>query len=122
MASTEPRRGEVWLVTFGAGRDGEPAKNRPAVVISVDELNADARRSDLIVVVPLVQFTRASRLSDPEVPRDAGIDRDSRAICRAVRSVARSRLLDRLGAVSPEQLAEIERALSLILGTGVAPR
>lgn len=119
MASTEPRRGEVWLATFGAGRDGEPAKTRPAVVISVDELNADGGRSDLIVVVPL-SSSRAPSPLRPEVLSDAGIDRDSRAICRAVRSVARSRLLDRLGAVGPEQLAEIERALSLILGLGRA--
>jgi mRNA interferase MazF len=115
MASTEPRRGEVWLVSFGAGREGEPAKNRPAIVISVDDLNADARRSDLIVVVPL-SSSRAQSALRPWVPRDAGIDRDSRAICRAVRSVARLRLLHRLGAVSPELLAEIESALSLILG------
>jgi mRNA interferase MazF len=115
MASTEPRRGAAWLVSFGAGREGEPAKNRPAIVISVDNLNADARRSDLIVVVPL-SSSRAQSALRPEVPRDAGIDRDSRAICRAVRSVARSRLLHRLGAVSPELLAEVESALSLILG------
>jgi mRNA interferase MazF len=119
MASTEPCRGEVWLASFGAGRDGEPAKNRPAVVISVDELNADARGSDLIVVVPL-SSSRARSPLRPEVLPDAGIDRDSRAICRAVRSVARSRLLHRLGAVGPEPLAEIERALALILGLGRA--
>jgi len=119
MASTEPRRGEVWLVSLGAGRDGEPAKTRPAVVISVDELNADATPSDLIAVVPL-SSSRARSALRPEVPLGAGIDRDSRAICRAVRSVARSRLLHRLGALSPEPLAEIESALSLILGLGRA--
>jgi mRNA interferase MazF len=119
MASTEPRRGEVWLASFGAGRDGEPAKTRPAVVISVDELNADSGSSDLIVVVPL-SSSRAPSPLRPEVLTDAGVDRDSRAICRAVRSVARSRLLDPLGAVDPGQLAEIERALSLILGLGRA--
>ena len=34
MASTsiEPRRGEVWLVSFGAARPGEPGKNRPAAL------------------------------------------------------------------------------------------
>lgn len=115
MASTEPRRGEVWLVGFGAGRDGEPAKHRPAVIVSVDELNVDARRSDLIVVVPL-SSSRAPSALRPEVLPIAGIDRESRAICRAVRSVARSRLLQRLGALGPEPLAEIERALALILG------
>lgn len=40
MESTEPRRGEIWLVSLGAARAGEPGKNRPAIVISVDEILA----------------------------------------------------------------------------------
>jgi len=117
MASTEPRRGDVWLVALGAGRDGEPAKSRPAVVVSVDELNTDAGSSDLIVVVPL-SSSRAQSPLRPEVPPGDGIDRRSRAICRAVRSVSRARLLRRLGTLGTEPLAEIESALSLILGLG----
>jgi mRNA interferase MazF len=115
MASTEPRRGEVWLVSLGAGRDGEPAKNRPAVVVSVDEQNIGATAADLIVVVPL-SSSRAPSPLRPEVPASAGVDQASRAICRAVRGLARTRLLRRLGKLAPEPLAEIERALSLILG------
>jgi mRNA interferase MazF len=117
MASTEPRRGEVWLVSLGAGRDGEPAKDRPAVVVSVDEQNVGATAAELIVVVPL-SSSRAPSPLRPEVPAGAGADRVSRAICRAVRGLARARLLRRLGEVSPETLAEIELALSLILGVG----
>jgi mRNA interferase MazF len=114
MASTEPRRGEVWLVSLGAARDGEPGKNRPAVVVSVDEIYSGGK-DDLIVIVPLSSSRAPSGLR-PEVPLDAGIDRPCRAICRGVRSVARARLLRRIGVVPPEALAEIERALSLVLG------
>jgi mRNA interferase MazF len=117
MASTEPRRGEVWLVSLGAGRDGEPAKNRPAVVVSVDEQNIGATAAGLIVVVPLSSSRAASPLR-PEVPASAGVDQASRAICPAVRGLARTRLLRPLGKLAPELLAEIERALSLILGLG----
>ena len=117
MASTEPRRGEVWLVSFGAGRAGEPAKNRPAVVMSVDEQNIGATAADLIVVVPL-SSSRAPSPLRPEIPASAGVDQASRAICSAVRGLARARLLRRLGDLAPESLAEVERALSLILGVG----
>jgi mRNA interferase MazF len=114
MASTEPRRGEVWLVAFGAARDGEPGKNRPAVVVSVDELSTgDA--SELIVVVPL-SSSRAPSALRPEVSPVEGLDRPSRAICRGVRAVARARLLRRAGAAAPETLTEIERALLRVLG------
>lgn len=114
MASTEPRRGEVWLVSLGAARAGEPGKNRPAVVISADGLNTGTV-ADLMVVVPLSSSSAPSVLR-PEVRGVEGVDRPSRAICRSVRGVTRSRLLRRLGVLAPETLAEVERALALILG------
>ncbi len=104
-------------MSLGAGRDGEPAKNRPAVIVSVDEQNVGAAATDLIVVVPL-SSSRAPSPLRPEVPASAGVDQASRAICRAVRGLARARLLRRLGELRPEPLAEIERALTLILGVG----
>jgi mRNA interferase MazF len=114
MASTEPHRGEVWLVSLGAGKRGEPGKNRPAVVVSADELYGGTA-NELVVVVP-VSSSRAPSALRPEVPRLAGVDRQSRAICRAVRSVSRARLLRHLGSIPPETLGEIDQALSLILG------
>jgi hypothetical protein len=39
MASTEPHRGEAWLVSFGAARRGEPGEHRPAVVVSADHFS-----------------------------------------------------------------------------------
>jgi mRNA interferase MazF len=39
MVSTEPQRGEIWLTSLGAARKGEPGKNRPAIVVSVDEMS-----------------------------------------------------------------------------------
>jgi mRNA interferase MazF len=113
MASTEPRRGEVWLVSFGAARPGEPGKNRPAVVVSSDSL-ATGTAADLMVVVPLSSSSAPSALR-PEIRGIKGVDRPSRAICRSVRGVARSRLLRRLGVLAPETLNEVERALALIL-------
>jgi mRNA interferase MazF len=114
MASAEPRRGEVWLVSFGAARAGEPGKNRPAIVVSVDRLNTGAA-DELVIVVPLSSSRSPSALR-PEVAGVAGIDRPSRAICRAIRAVARTRLLRRLGALTPATLDEVEHALALILG------
>ena len=114
MASTEPRRGEVWLVSFGAARRGEPGKHWPAVVISVDRLSTGTV-ADLVVVVPLSSSSAPSALR-PEVADIEGVDRPSRAICRAVRGVARPRLLRRVGMLTPEKLIEVETALGLILG------
>jgi mRNA interferase MazF len=117
MASTEPRRGEIWLTSLGAGRRGEPGKNRPAIVVSVDEI-ATGLEDELIVVVP-VSSSRARSPLRPEVSSDEGA---SVAICRAVRAVARRRLLRQIGMANPDTLREVERALGLILGVGRGDR
>ena len=115
MASTEdPRRGDTWLVSLGAARGGEPGKNRPAAVISVDELLAGAGH-ELVVVVP-ISSSRPSSAIRPRVSPSEGVESESVAIPRAVRAVARRRLLHRLGALSPETLAAVEYSLATVLG------
>ncbi|MEO6794449.1 MAG: type II toxin-antitoxin system PemK/MazF family toxin [Mycobacterium sp.] len=117
-ALPEPRRGEVWLVALGAGRAGEPGKHRPAVVLSVDELLAGVE-GELIVVIPVSSSSSAGALR-PRLSPAEGAETESFALCRSVRAVTRSRLLQRLGAVEPDTLDQIERALTLILG--IRPR
>jgi mRNA interferase MazF len=114
MASSEPRRGEIWLVSLGAARKGEPGKNRPAVVISVDEIAAGVEH-ELFVVVP-ISSSRAPSPLRPRVSAAEGIDDDSAAICRGVRAVARERLLRPIGHLRPGTLREVEHALAMILG------
>jgi mRNA interferase MazF len=114
MASTEPRRGELWLVSLGAGRSGEPGKNRPAIVVSVDDVLTGVE-DELIVVVPLSSSRAASPLR-PAVSPAEGVDRDSVAVCRGVRAVARTRFLRHVGEANAQTLGEVQRALALVLG------
>jgi mRNA interferase MazF len=114
MASTEPRRGELWLVALGAGRSGEPGKNRPAIIVSVDELLVGTA-DELVVVVP-VSASRAPSALRPPVDTPEGVDHPSVAVPRAIRAVGRARLLQQLGTARPETLTAIESALKLILG------
>ncbi|MEX2448423.1 MAG: type II toxin-antitoxin system PemK/MazF family toxin [Solirubrobacterales bacterium] len=114
MASTEPRRGEIWLTSLGAARKGEPGKNRPAIVASVDEISTGLE-DELIVVVPLSSSRAVSPLR-PQVSPDEGIERSSVAVCRGIRAVTRRRLLRRLGEASPDVLRDVEQALGMILG------
>ena len=118
MASTEetPRRGEIWLVSLGAARRGEPGKNRPAIVISADELLAGTE-DELVVVIPLSSSRAPSSLRPPVSPA-AGIDVESAAIPRAIRAVSHRRLLRRIGALEPAALATVEQALATVLALG----
>lgn len=115
MASADaPRRREVWLVALGAGRAGEPGKTRPAIVVSDDELSTGAP-GDLIVIVPL-SSSLAPSLLRVEVAPITGIDRPSRAVCRAIRAVVSSRFVRRIAIVDPPTMEQIEASLALILG------
>jgi mRNA interferase MazF len=116
-ASTEPRRGEVWLAVLGAARPGELGKNRPAIVVSADRILAGTT-GEPVVIVPLSSSAPPSALR-PEVVGVEGLERPSSAICGAVRGLARSRLLRRLGVLTPATLAEVERALGLTLGLDI---
>lgn len=120
MASTEaPRRGELWLVSLGSSRPGEPGKDRPAITVSVDEITTGVG-DELLVVVPVSSSRTLSPLR-PAVSPGEGVDGPSAAICRGVRAVARSRFLRRLGALTPETMARVEAALGLTLGIAPAP-
>jgi mRNA interferase MazF len=110
----EPRRGELWLVALGAARAGEPGKHRPAVVVSVDEI-LTGLDDELVVVVPVSTSRTASPLR-PLVSPTEGVDTESVAVCRGIRAVARTRILERLGTLAPDTMRQIEHALVLILG------
>jgi mRNA interferase MazF len=107
----------VWLAALGAARPGEPGKHRPTIVVSSDHIIAGTT-SEPIVVVPLSSSFPPSALR-PEIVGVEGVERPSRAICGAVRGLARSRLLRRLGELTPTTLAEVERALALVLGLNI---
>jgi mRNA interferase MazF len=109
----EPQRGDLWLVALGVARAGEPGKHRPAVVVSVDEILTGID-DELIVVVPVSSSLTHNPLR-PHISRTEGVDTESVAVCRGIRAVARTRLRERLGALAPDTMGHIERALALIL-------
>ena len=113
-ASPEPCRGELWLVALGAARAGEPGLHRPAVIVSVDEILTGIE-DELIVVVP-VSSSRSPTPLRPRVSPAEGVDTASVAVCRSIRAVARTRLLERLGTLTPDTMREVDRSIALILG------
>lgn len=113
--SPEPSRGQVWLVRFGANEPGEPGKNRPGIIVSIDELRTHGER-DLFVVVPISATEPRSQMRPPVAPADAGVDRPSVAVPAAIRAVSRARLLRHIGDLPAETLQAVEQALVVILG------
>jgi len=109
----DPCRGEIWTVNLNPTRGHEQAGQRPALVVSADQLNASA--ADLVVIIPLTTKGRGIPLHVEIQPPDGGVQQTSFAMCENIRSVAKERLTKRWGVVSGDTMKEIETRLSMLL-------
>ena len=101
------RRGEVWWAELDP-----PAGRRPVVLLSRDE--AYAARS-LVIVAPVTTRVRHIASEVPLGPGD-GMPRECVANLDTITTVPKSCLRDRLVALNPGRLEEVEAAIHFALG------
>jgi mRNA interferase MazF len=101
------KRGTVVWVNLSDARPPEMDKVRPAVVLSNSTLNL---RLSTVVVVPL--STQPGEIWPLRVKVAAGGRKPSFAVLPGIRQTAKARLLDVIGALPPNDLEKISRALS----------
>jgi mRNA interferase MazF len=109
------KRGEIWLVNLDPTIGSDIKKTRPAVIIS----------SDLVGILPLkiiVPFTGWKARYESAAwmvridPDDInGLSKLSASDALQVRSVSQQRLIKRLGALTPFQVAQIVQAVVNVL-------
>jgi mRNA interferase MazF len=115
MNSTDaPERGDLWLASLGAARPGEPGKTRPVLILTPGALSTGSTR-DLFSVVPISSSADPARLRPP-IEADGALNENSVAVVRAVRSVARQRLVKPIGRATEKERAAVDAALLLTLG------
>jgi mRNA interferase MazF len=104
------RRGDVCWVDFDPARGGEITKRRPAIIVSND---AAVRAQNRVQIIPLTtNVTRVYRW-EALVHLDAV---PHKALADQIRTVAKERLRERAGAVSPADMLAVERAIRVQLG------
>jgi mRNA interferase MazF len=103
------RRGDVVLARLDPTLGAEIRKTRPVIVVSHDSLNEFAA---LAVVVPLTKNTARVSPSHAIIPKGAaGLAFPSKAVTEQIRAIDKRRLLRRLGRLTPDHLARVERAM-----------
>jgi mRNA interferase MazF len=112
------RRGDVYLVDLEPVRGAEQNKVRPAVLVSNDAALriAERNRRGVVSIVPVTSNAATVHPFQVRLPAgEGGLDRPSKAQAEQVRSVDVTRLVHRLGALSPTTLRHLDDALRLHL-------
>lgn len=111
------RQGEVYWLQFGPPEGSAPAGRRPALVVQHDRFN----RSTISTVVVAALTSNLRRAAMPGNVRlrggEAGLARPSVVNVSQLRTVDRSQLRERIGALGPARLREVLVGLTLLLGT-----
>lgn len=112
---TTPKRGEIYLVNFDPTIGAEIQKTRPALILQNDIAN---RHSPITVVAAIT-----SQFAEPLYPTEVivsmpqgGLSVDSVVLLNQIRSIDKRRLVRRLGAVRPDTMEQVDRALQISLG------
>jgi mRNA interferase MazF len=109
-----PHRGEIFWVNLDRTVGSEIAKTRPGLVISNDTGNQYSGR----VIVAALTPQGLGRVYPFEVlvpAEEGGLARDSKVLLDQIRTVDKSRLGQRIGALPAERLREVNRAIRLSL-------
>jgi len=111
MSRDAPEQGEIWFANFDPVEGQEQAGHRPALVVSVNELN----RTGLCMVVP--GTTREKRYpARVKVPAGTGgLEHDTWFLCDQLRTVDRTRLRRYLGIPDFKYLRQVVTQTSFFL-------
>lgn len=112
-------RGEVYMIDFGAIRGNEQALDRPAVILSINELN---RLAFVINVVPGTDAKNISRDYPSNVrvvTSDSGLWMDTVFKCDQITAVDPKRIRRKAGKLSASAMQRVEDSVRYVLGLGI---
>jgi len=115
MMPGEISRGELWWVDWSPGRGSEQTGRRPALVVQTDAANHNPRYPNTIVVTVSTTGRDVPFHVRLEASAESRLSASSFAKCEQVLTISKQRLDTRLGRVTAEELARVERALRLVL-------
>ncbi len=116
MASVD----DIWLVDFGDPFPGEPAHQRPALVVGPPEHFGAS--FPFRIVLPLTTTRRDLPIHvELEPNAESGLEETSYVQCELVRSISSRRLIHRIGAVDRQRSEQVGEVLRTLLPTTIGP-
>ena len=109
------KRGDVWLADLNPTQGSEQAGIRPVIIFQNDIIS---QFSTTIIAIPLTTNQRRASLPICLVIEqgDSGLAQDSVALCFQMRVLDKTRLIRKLGQLSPETITQLDEVVLLTLG------
>jgi mRNA interferase MazF len=109
------KRGEIWLANLDPTRGSEQAGTRPVLIFQNDAIN---KYTTTILCIPMTtNLRRASLPSCVQIPKgEGGLVSDSVVLCHQLRVLDKTRLMRKLGMVSPRTISAIEGCVRFTTG------
>ena len=111
-------KGEVWLINLDPTIGAEIRKSRPAVIVSVDELEILPLR----VIVPITDWKDHYSQAPWMVPilpgKNNGLNKPSAADAFQILSVSNERFIHKIGNLEAGNLNMILSAIQIVIGIG----
>lgn len=109
-----PKRGDVYLVSFDPTLGAEIQKTRPALILQNDVGN---QHSPITIVAAITSnVTRRGPTRVLLTAAEGGLTVDSVVLLNQIRSIDKRRLIKRLGTVRADTLHLVNQALMISLG------
>ncbi len=109
------KRGEVWLADLNPTQGSEQAGTRPIIIFQNDLVS---QFSSTTIAIPLTTNQRRAALPICLLIEqgNGGLDQDSVALCFQMRVLDKTRLIRKIGQLSPETIFQLEEVVLLTLG------
>lgn len=113
-----PRRGEIYWADLNPARGSEQAGHRPVLVISSNAFNKHMRTVVTAAMTTKVKDSVREGRSPVAVylPTGQPMEKEGAVLAFQITTLARERLEDYGGELTPEQMREVDRALAASFG------